>query len=95
MFNRFLQQDEFADRMLRAGDQSQKPSTETVADKTPPSQSAEKSNTQKPEEDWETVERPGDSGGRATEESWEDLGSSKPTENQEGGATSAEKNKKA
>ena len=61
-----------------------------------PSQHVEETkDTTKADNGWETVEKPGYAEQtKPAEETWEDLGSSKPMENQEGGTASGDAGKK-
>ncbi|KAG8425633.1 hypothetical protein J3458_002314 [Metarhizium acridum] len=93
-FDRFLEEEELADRMLKVAGSTQTTPTAKVAKDTPPHQAAAKDGKGNTDGDWEVVEAPGASGGKAAAESWVDVGSTTKLENQERGTASVQQTKK-
>lgn len=92
--DRFLKEEELADRILKVAGSTQDTSTAKVAEDAPAHQAEAKTGKGKTDGDWEDVQAPGASGGTAVEESWVDVGSTKKLENQERGTASVHETKK-
>jgi hypothetical protein len=84
--DRFLKEQEWADRVLKVADSTQSKAKETVpqaSHQNTPYQATGAGDARGGENDWETVEKPGKSGEETVEESWVDLGSKKAVTDQE------------
>lgn len=92
--DRFLKEEELADRMMKVAGSTQDTSTAKVAEDAPAHQAEAKTGKGKTDGDWADVQAPGASGGTAVEGSWVDVGSTKKLENQERGTASVHETKK-